>query len=310
MTLNAIQSTNYDLQPSNMYPRRRGVKMYYYIINPAAGGGKINKIQTRLKALLKEKRIDGDFAKSIGKGDASKITKIAIRQGFKTIIAVGGDSTVLEVVNGIIDNSDIALGILPIGSTNVIARLFGINDWVEATDILAQRKLEKINLGQVNNSFFINSVQLGIENELSQERKDISPLNNLLFKGKVMRKILQFKSFFARLDFEEGFSVSSDIFNISVINGGKDYNSDKLQVILVPNQSKFNLLKKLSKVTASLYVDLSFVSKFQTKKVSITTKKPKQIFADNEYIGMTPMDISTTSKKIKIIVNKQNISRY
>jgi len=284
--------------------------MYYYIINPAAGGGKINKIQTRLKALLKEKRIDGDFAKSIGKGDASKITKIAIRQGFKTIIAVGGDSTVLEVVNGIIDNSDIALGILPIGSTNVIARLFGINDWVEATDILAQRKLEKINLGQVNNSFFINSVQLGIENELSQERKDISPLNNLLFKGKVMRKILQFKSFFARLDFEEGFSVSSDIFNISVINGGKDYNSDKLQVILVPNQSKFNLLKKLSKVTASSYVDLSFVSKFQTKKVSITTKKPKQIFADNEYIGMTPMDISTTSKKIKIIVNKQNISRY
>ncbi len=173
--------------------------MYYYIVNPAAGGGRINKIQSKLQSLLKQKRINGEFTKSIGKGDALKLTRLAVKQDYKTIIAVGGDSTVSEVANGIIGVPRVVLGILPIGSTNILEKSLGIDNWTQGIDVLAQRRTKTIELGKANDTFFLTSVEMGFETGMLKERKKSSFFKKILFQKKVLERILGFKSFSATI---------------------------------------------------------------------------------------------------------------
>ncbi|NTU69821.1 acylglycerol kinase family protein, partial [bacterium] len=113
--------------------------MYFYIVNPASGGARINKIQTKLLSLLRENKIYGEFVKTTGKGDAARLVHIAIEKGATNIIAVGGDSTVSEVINEVY-KTDAVFGIIPIGKTNVLAHSLGINSWQDSIKVLAKRK--------------------------------------------------------------------------------------------------------------------------------------------------------------------------
>ncbi|MEI7616673.1 MAG: diacylglycerol kinase family protein, partial [Actinomycetota bacterium] len=144
--------------------------MYYYIINPAAGGGKINKIQEKLKERLSDLGIAGEFEKSTGPADIPKLTKIAISKGFKTIIAVGGDGTINEVINSLEDKDGVALGIIPTGTTNELANLLGIHDWQSACAILAARKIEKVDLGKINDNVFVTSASIGFDNSVFPQK--------------------------------------------------------------------------------------------------------------------------------------------
>jgi diacylglycerol kinase (ATP) len=92
------------------------------IFNPAARGEKAN----RFRRLLEEMRGDWALKPTGGAGDARRLATEAVVQGFKTVIAAGGDGTLNEVVNGIADApeglSQARLGVIPLGTMNVFAR--------------------------------------------------------------------------------------------------------------------------------------------------------------------------------------------
>ena len=136
--------------------------MYYYIVNPAAGGGMINSIQDRLKATLNQLKIDGEFAKTLGPGDASKVTETALAKGAKTIVAVGGSETVNEVIAAVhrAGHPEVAIGIVPTGKQNWLAQYLGINNWREAGEILAARRVMEYKLMTVNDQVFIHFLNL------------------------------------------------------------------------------------------------------------------------------------------------------
>ena len=139
--------------------------MYYYIINPSAGNGKINKIQEKLKGVLSNLGIAGEFVKSTGPGDIPKLTEIGIKKGYSTIVAIGGDSTANEVLN-YMPNDKTAFGIIPVGKTNILASSLGIAGWMEACQILAARKTHRVNIGKITtnegNRYFINKIAIGL----------------------------------------------------------------------------------------------------------------------------------------------------
>lgn len=138
--------------------------MYYYIVNPAAGNGQIDSIQEKLKITLHELGIDGEFAKTIGPDDGRNIAAKAINKGFKTIVAVGGNSTVGEVVQAVYDSKkpQVAVGVIPIGKQNNLASRLGIASWKEACEVLALRRLAEYSLLQVNDRVFLDSLNLSL----------------------------------------------------------------------------------------------------------------------------------------------------
>ncbi|MEI7690315.1 MAG: YegS/Rv2252/BmrU family lipid kinase [bacterium] len=288
--------------------------MYYYIINPAAGGGKINKIQEKLKERLKELGIAGEFEKSTGPTDIPKLTKIALQKGFKTIIAVGGDGTINEVINAVDTESNVVLGIIPTGNTNELATLLGIHDWQSACTILAARKIEKVDLGKVNENVFITSVSIGFDNVIFNLKRNQagSALANAKYFAKLARAIRGYKPFEIELEFDHKFHVTTECFNLSISNGAF---IDYAPVRTKPQDNILDavLINRLSFKEALLYGQkrLSFegskknhVSIFHTQKVLIKTKDPVPVSADGQVVTQTPAAITLSERKLKVIVSR------
>ncbi len=114
------------------------------IFNPVARGDKARDLFDHLK-----RRCDGIVLKPTqAQGHARSLAKEAVEEGFTTVVAAGGDGTINEVVNGLLDAEDgfvkTRLAVLPIGTINVFARELGIPmKWRDAWDLLqGNREIE------------------------------------------------------------------------------------------------------------------------------------------------------------------------
>lgn len=292
--------------------------MYYYIINPASGNGKINKIQQKLKTKLEELNIAGELVKTTGKGDAIKLTKLALERGYKTIIAVGGDNTVNEVAEGLLETSA-ALGVIPIGATNYLAKTLGIWSWEESLKILAARKLETIDLGKVKSpegeKYFITSCSVGFEANIIKQRSEEGFLPKIKFVRSIISEISKFKSQEATISIEDEFIATAKIFTIIVANckpllGFKDTfqpnpQDGKLDILAISEISRSKALLNLPAIIKGRYEDLSETSIFRAKKTKIKTEKRMSVAVDGEIIATTPIEIEVIPRKLKVIVGKK-----
>lgn len=91
--------------------------------------------------------------------NAQEMIRDEIERGVSTIIVVGNDETVRKVVD-VVAESDVVLGIIPIGPGNELARLIGIPEGVAACDVLSARRIERIDVGTVNGRRFITGLSM------------------------------------------------------------------------------------------------------------------------------------------------------
>ena len=114
------------------------------IFNPAAKGQKADRFRTLLTSISSECTLKQTTAP----GDARKLAAEAVRDGFESIIAAGGDGTLNEVLNGLGDEPDgfarARIGVLPLGTVNVFARELGISTKPEAAWEILQRGNERL----------------------------------------------------------------------------------------------------------------------------------------------------------------------
>jgi diacylglycerol kinase (ATP) len=121
------------------------MERYFAIVNPAAGGGRSAKLAGPALARLREGGINIDVIASTGPGHAIQLAREAFDQGYRRFIAVGGDGTAHEIINGAFAANAaqrrISLGFLPLGTGNSFLRDF-TNDGAELSlqAILANRK--------------------------------------------------------------------------------------------------------------------------------------------------------------------------
>jgi diacylglycerol kinase (ATP) len=287
--------------------------MYYYIINPASGGGRINKIQDKLKDRLKELGIAGEFVKSTGPGDIAKLTKMAIEKGFKTVVAVGGDGTINEIINAIGD-SGVALGIIPLGNTNELANMLGIGDWQTACNILAARKIEEVDLGLVNDKVFVTAASIGFDNLVFDLKRNKTEgiLSGINYVAKLSNVVRDFKPVRLTLDFDNKYTVETDCFNFSMSNGAfyqflpqhSKPQDNMLDAILI-GQLNFSDAVKYGQGKLNLSDRPGQVSIFHAKKLTISSPKPVPVSADGKIVAETPVTIKVSDKKLKVIVSRK-----
>src|SRR6266481_6225873 len=101
---------------------------FFAIVNPAAGGGRSAKLAGPALGRLREKGLNVDVIASTGPGHALQLAREAYSQGYRRFLAVGGDGTAHEILNGVLagnpDASRISLGFLPLGTGNSFLRDF------------------------------------------------------------------------------------------------------------------------------------------------------------------------------------------
>lgn len=118
------------------------------IFNPAARGEKANRFRKHLERIASECALKP----TTGPGDARTLAAEAVRDGFSTIVAAGGDGTLNEVLNGLGDVpggfETSRLGVLPLGTVNVFAKEHGVPaNLAAAWEIIVRRREQRIDLG-------------------------------------------------------------------------------------------------------------------------------------------------------------------
>jgi hypothetical protein len=122
---------------------------------------------------LTDLNLNGKILRLSGIKNIKKAIENEIRLGAKTIVAVGNNQTVNKIIGAIISADVYAefqkktlLGIIPIGDDNSIATSFGIKNEEMACNIILARRIEKIDLGIVNNYYFLNHAQIQSQNSI------------------------------------------------------------------------------------------------------------------------------------------------
>jgi diacylglycerol kinase family enzyme len=121
-----------------------------------------------VKALAAD--FDLQVAETTSRDHASELARDAVAEGADAVFAFGGDGTINEVAQGLV-GTDVVLGILPGGTTNVMARALGVpRDPVEATAFVAARlrsgTVRRINVGRFQDRYFLFSAGVGLDAEV------------------------------------------------------------------------------------------------------------------------------------------------
>lgn len=138
-------------------------KKILFIVNPISGTrGKENILHT-INSNVDNELFEPEILFTRKKGDAQQIIREKIGEGFKYFVAVGGDGTVNEVGSAIV-NTDCAMGIIPIGSGNGLARHLKIPlDASKAIQVINMLKVEAIDYGLVNGLPFFCTCGVGFD---------------------------------------------------------------------------------------------------------------------------------------------------
>ncbi|WP_214096352.1 diacylglycerol/lipid kinase family protein [Candidatus Methylacidithermus pantelleriae] len=134
------------------------------IFNPAARGQKAGRLYRRLQTIAPEAQIYCTEKT----GDARSLAKLAVEEGYPLIVAAGGDGTVNEVVNGVAGNP-VVLGVLPLGTVNVVAWELGIPRQLEvAWKVVRQGTTRRLDLGRANGRYFVQMFGAGLDAQALQ----------------------------------------------------------------------------------------------------------------------------------------------
>jgi YegS/Rv2252/BmrU family lipid kinase len=149
-------------QPVDMDTNRK-LKL---ILNPIAGGGYGLKILPEVVRCLERMGLEVEVFRTQKKGDAREIAGNSLN--YRAIAVMGGDGTFNEVINGIVGaRHNIPLGLIPLGTANVLARELRIPlDPVQACNEIARGNTRKIDLGRADSRYFFLMAGIGFDAEV------------------------------------------------------------------------------------------------------------------------------------------------
>jgi diacylglycerol kinase (ATP) len=135
----------------------------HFLVNPAAAGGRLRREWPRVRERLAALGIEVVFTWTARPGHASELAASLAERGEDVVVAVGGDGTVDEVLQGLHAAGRGALGILPLGTGNDCARTLGIPLGLpRAAAVLAQPELRRVDLLSAGGRVVLNAVGVGL----------------------------------------------------------------------------------------------------------------------------------------------------
>ncbi|GBL35716.1 probable lipid kinase YegS-like [Filimonas sp.] len=162
-----------------------------FIVNARIGEQKIRLLNEAIAQHMKHQKNEMHIT-AYG-GHAKKLATDALAKGYKTIVAVGGDGTVNEIVQ-VLATTDAILGIVPTGSGNGLARHCAIPlNIPEAVQLLAEGHAKKIDLGKANEMFFISNAGVGFDAVVCNSIKKTKSRGLKMYISEVIRHYFSYR---------------------------------------------------------------------------------------------------------------------
>ena len=299
---------------------------WFLIANPIAGNGKFSKRWDKIKKALKTNNIPFSFAFTKHSKHEVELVQIAIQQGFRKIISVGGDGTLHNVVNGIMTQrytktSNITVAVIPIGTGNDWVKTYNIPKNIEkAVDLIQQKKtvfqdIGFLELSDGKSAYFNNVAGLGYDGYVVNKTNKLKRFGSIAYLLGGIAGLFFYKNSTFKIELENETLETKclmALFGICKYSGGgmqltnyKNASDGLFDITVAKNLTLLDLLLNLGKLYSGKIVNHKKVTTYTSKKLKITPLSSDKPFiqADGELIGKGTIEVSLLEKAILFIVS-------
>ena len=296
---------------------------FFAIVNPAAGGGRSAKLAGPALAGLREKGLRVDVVASTGPGHAVALAREAYEQGYRRFIAVGGDGTAHEILNGVYERAAgkdrIALGFLPLGTGNSFLRDFTKHGAQASLQALLEDKTRPVDLLRLTHAkgttYSFNLLSLGFT-------ADVGSLTNRFFKpfgylgyllGVFVRVIqLRRRAFRLRCDDDADWNETRCLFlafNNSKFTGGTmliaphaDPTDGLIEFVRWGPIGRFALLRMLPKLYDGTHIQHPLASRRAVRHIEFGIQVPVDVMIDGEIATLECLSLDIIPAAVDIYI--------
>jgi diacylglycerol kinase (ATP) len=271
------------------------------ILNPYANRWGAQRKLPLVESALAEGGVRADIAVTSAPEVAIALARQAALDGYDAVVAAGGDGTVSEVVNGLIqasgDGPTVPLGILPIGTGNDLNDMSGMPRVLsEAVAIIAGGHTRQIDAGRVNDRYFANNCALAMEPMVTIENIKIKRLSgNTRYLVALVRALLKLKAWQMRIRWDEG-EIEGPMLLLSVCNGPRtggvfmmappaEFDDGLLDFVYAHDMPRAKVLSILPKLFNGSHLQHPLVHHGRTRRMLVESTPGTPIHADGEVIA-------------------------
>jgi diacylglycerol kinase (ATP) len=307
----------------------------FVVINPAAGGGKSGHRWPGIRGLLEDAIGPFDHAMTSGRGDATILARHAIAEGAGLVIAIGGDGTVNEIINGFAGrdgkiSKTCALGIVPSGTGSDFMRgLGGMNNALSAIEKLRSRQERWLDVGRVEftdadggsrSRLFLNAASFGFSglvcHNMTRSRPRPYVPARVAYLGATFSALKSFRPVQIRID-ADGKIVEKEVMLAALANGryfgagmmiAPDANIQDglLDVVVLKPMSKLQLVRKIAHVYRGTHLALPEIEYYRARRISAECPEgaaaaPVHVEADGESAGRVSCRFSVERQALRFL---------
>lgn len=256
--------------------------MYLLLVNPKAGNHRYRRIEKPFINLLNKQGIKYKIILLDDLANTRDLLKQNIKPDTKGIVAVGGNGTVNVVIDAMVGNSDLPLGIIPISLTNRLAKTLGVTSWKTGVMALSHHEVRHLRLGRIGERYFAGSLIVSPKRTVLA---NIFKRQNLLknFIGANIKHVHKEENKVAcTLGIDNQFTVHC-----------------QLNTMTVYFQDEFGKKMKIHLTTLSDRVPQDSI--FRANQLNIESSLNMPILCGNEVVASTPTKIQAVGKTLPVL---------
>lgn len=289
-----------------------------FILNPISGNHAKNEIPRMIDSTLDKSKFDYQVKFTEYAGHATEIARQCVEDKIDVVVAVGGDGTVNEVACAL-THSQTALGIIPCGSGNGLARHLSIPiDIRKSIEIINRLNIESLDYGIINDLPFFCTCGMGFDAFISQKFANSKKRGPITYIENVLKEGLDYQPETYEVEDETG-TKRHKAFLIACANasqyGNNAYIAPKatmtdglMDVIIMEPFNAFDAPQISIDIFSKTLDKNSKIKAFKAKRIHIHRSTPGPIHYDGEPIMTgTDIDVHIEERGIRIITNPEVI---
>ncbi|WP_066071354.1 diacylglycerol kinase [Neobacillus soli] len=291
------------------------------IYNPTSGREVIKRHLPEILAKLEVAGYEASCHATTCAGDATNAARIAVERKYDIVIAAGGDGTIHEVVNGLADQEyRPKLGIIPTGTTNDFARALHIpRDVGTAVEIITKGELIPVDIGRINDRYFINIAGGGRITELTYEvpSKLKTMLGQLAYYLKGVEMLPSIKPSDVTIEYDgKLFEGEAMLFLVGLTNsiGGFEklapdasINDGLFSLLILKKTNLAEFIRIATLAVRGEHVNDPNVIYTQANRIKVSSNEKVQLNLDGEFGGLLPAEFENLYRHLEVFVPLDDI---
>jgi YegS/Rv2252/BmrU family lipid kinase len=297
------------------------------IINPAAGANSTHRKWPGISSLLKKAGLSFDYSFTEGQGHGIELARSAAGDGYRFVVAVGGDGTIHEVANGILltqNARETSLGVVCTGTGSDLSRSVGIpHDYTQACSNLTSPRRMNIDIGvvkyrhkgQAAERYFVNSAGIGFDATVVVATNQLPKFlgGTIPYLTGLARTFLGYRNKNVVFKIGDRPPEKARVLSLVVANGKyfgggmqvapeAKLDDNLLDIVIVGDFGKLELLRIFPRIYKGTHLSYRKVRLEKDTRLEIESSQKVLLQADGEFLGEGPVSFSILPRALTLVV--------